>query len=400
MFLPIGDTPNPPRFTAYVNFVLIGLNVAIYVLIAMPLSGQAVDLSDPAVIEYMRMLAENGLTVPMIREALSQLSAYDLFVFQHGFKPGAPEVSDLFFSMFLHGGFLHLAGNMLFLWIFGDNVEHRLGRFGYLLVYLVTGVVATVSFGAFAGGSTIPLVGASGAISGVLGLYFLLFRHNRVKVFIFFFPFIMNVYLVRARIVLGFYLIVDNLLPVLAGSGGGVAYGAHIGGFFGGLGVAWLGEKINWAWPWTDRRRPGAARVHVVNGEGGEGYVPDKPLDRLRHFMAAGDVPNAIGSLDRLYMHDVEKLAPGEVSPLSEWLQRAGRGVAATRLVRQTLNRNADHPDVALLYLALGRLRLQQGQPTAAYQHLLAVFDARPTPEVEQETRKLLEEIQVYRQKS
>jgi len=397
LFLPIGDTPNPPRFTAFVNFALIGLNVAIYLFISMPLSGQPIDLNDPAVLEYMKMLAENGLSVDYIREALSQLSAYDLFVYQHGFKPGKPEVADLFFSMFLHGGFLHLAGNMLFLWIYGDNVEHRLGRFGYLIVYLLTGVVATVSFGVVAGNSTVPLVGASGAISGVLGLYFLLFKHNRVKVFVFFFPFIMDVFLIPARLVLGFYLVIDNLLPVLAGSQGGVAYGAHIGGFIGGLGVAWLGEKMNWAWPWTDRRRPGASHIHVVDGEGSEGYVPDKPLPRLRHFIEVGDIPNALNSLDRLYMHDVEKLAPQEVAQLSGWLQRGGRAVAATRLVRQALNRSGDHPEVALLYLALGRLRLQQGQPTAAYQHLLAVFDANPTHEVELETKKLLQEIQVYR---
>ena len=398
MFLPIGDTPNPPRFNAYVNFVLIGLNVAIYLLVTIPLSSREVDINDPAVLEYMRMLAENGLSVPMIRDALSQLSAYDLFVFRHGFKPGAPEVADLFFSMFLHGGFLHLAGNMLFLWIFGDNVEHRLGRLGYLLVYLFTGVVATVAFAMFARESTIPLVGASGAISGVLGIYFLLFRHNRVKVFVFLFPFIMDVWLISARLVLGFYLVVDNLLPVFLGSGGGVAHGAHIGGFVGGLGVAWLGEKINWAWPWTDRRRPGAKRVHVVDGGASDGYVPDLPLPRLRHFMAATDVPNALSSLDRLYMHDVEKLEPPEVAQLSDWLQRSGRAVAATRLVRQALTRGGDRPDAALLYLALGRLRLQQGQPTAAYHQLLGVFDASPSPEVEQETRKLLAEIQVFRQ--
>lgn len=364
MFLPIGDTPNPPRFTAYVNFALMGINIAIYLLVTVPMSGPE----------------------------------YELFVYQHGFKPGAPEVSDLFFSMFLHGGFLHLAGNMLFLWIFGDNVEHRLGRLGYLLVYLFTGVVATVAFAIFARGSTIPMVGASGAISGVLGLYFLLFRHNQVKVFVFLFPFIMDVWLISARLVLAFYLVIDNLLPVFLGSSGGVAHGAHIGGFVGGLGVAWLGEKINWSWPWTDRRRPGGSRIHVVDGGAGDGYVSDQPLPRLRHFMAAADIPNALLSLDRLYMHDVEKLDPGEVARLSDWLQRSGRAVAATRLVRQSLNRAGDHPEAALLYLALGRLRLQQGQPTAAYQHLLAVFDADPSPEIEAETRKLLAEIQVYRQ--
>ncbi len=397
MFLPIGDTPNPPGFSAIVNYGLIGLNVTIYLFISLPLSGQAVDPSDPAVLDYIRMLSENGLSVPMIREALAQLSAYDLFVYAHGFKPGAPEVGDLFFSLFLHGGFLHLAGNMLFLWIYGDNVEHRFGRVGYLLVYLATGVVATLSFALFAGGSKIPLVGASGAISGVLGIYFLLFKHNRVKVFVFFFPFIMDVWLIPARLVLGFYLVVDNLLPVLAGASSGVAYGAHIGGFIGGLGVAWLGERLNWDWPWSDRRDRARSRVHVMPGGVKEGYLPDTALEQLRHFMASNDAPNALVTLDRLYMHDVARLTPEECATLASWLQRAGRGVAAARLVRQAIGRLGDAPEAAELYLALGRLRLEQGQSTAAYQHLLAALELKPRPEVEAAIRQLLGQIHIYR---
>jgi membrane associated rhomboid family serine protease len=143
--------------------------------------------------------------------------------------------------MFLHGGWMHLAGNMLFLYIFGNNVEARLGSVPYLLVYLLTGVTATLFFAAFAPGSQIPLVGASGAISGVLGCYFLWFPRNRVKTFIFLFPFLMTTVLLPARLVLGVYLILDNLLPFIinGGAGAGVAHGAHIGGFLGGLGLAY-----------------------------------------------------------------------------------------------------------------------------------------------------------------
>ena len=98
-----------------------------------------------------------------------------------------------------------------------------------------------------------PMVGASGAISGVLGLYFLLFPRNKVKVFVALFPFFMNVVLLPARLVLGIYILFDNLLPFLVGAQSGVAYGAHIGGFVAGLALAWVGEQVAWHWPWRDR---------------------------------------------------------------------------------------------------------------------------------------------------
>jgi membrane associated rhomboid family serine protease len=227
---PIGDTPNPPNFTPWVNWGLIAANVLVFVVVSLPMGSQ-----------------------------------YNAYVMVHGFKPGAAEVSDLLYSMFLHAGFGHLAGNMLFLWIYGDNVEHRLGRLNYLLIYLGCGVAATLTFAAFAGGSTIPLVGASGAISGVLGLYFLLFPRNKVKVFVFFFPFVVDVFLIPARIVLGVYVVVDNFLPVLFSSGSNVAYGAHLGGFFAGVLVAWIGERRDWTlWSPTAAASVTAPRLRPV----------------------------------------------------------------------------------------------------------------------------------------
>jgi len=123
---------------------------------------------------------------------------------------------------------------MLFLWIYGDNVEHRLGTIRFLFWYLATGVAATLSHALFAMKSPLPMVGASGAISGVLGFYFVWFPRNRVK-FLVLLPFFLHVVLVPAWIALGLYLLVDNLLPLfVAQSGAGVAYGAHIGGFVAG----------------------------------------------------------------------------------------------------------------------------------------------------------------------
>ncbi len=234
MFLPIGDSPNLAR-TPWLTWILIGVNVALH-LALWPLSFQAVDRQDPVLAEYMAVLAAERGAVP------AQVSRADLVRFEHGFKPSRMELADAFSSMFLHGGMAHLLGNMLFLWIFGDNVEHRLGRGRFLLAYLGTGVAAAMGDALLRWDSSIPSVGASGAISGVLGLYFAWFPHNRVRVFVFLFPFIMETIELSARFVLGIYLVVDNILPLLlSGGAGGISYGAHIGGFAAGWGAAkWL----------------------------------------------------------------------------------------------------------------------------------------------------------------
>lgn len=236
MFLPIGDSPNPPS-RPYATIVLIGLNVAVFVLITMPLSRIRPDFNDPLLVEYLRSVGADM----DVRYLLQHVSAYDLVVFKYGFRPASPSLTALFTSLFLHGGFAHLAGNMLFLWIFGDNVEYRLGWMGFILTYLAGGLCATLFFAVFVPDSSIPLVGASGAISAILGCYFIWFPHNQVKVFIFLFPILMQTVLIPAKIVLGFYLVVDNLLPFLLNSGGGtgIAHGAHIGGFLAGLILAY-----------------------------------------------------------------------------------------------------------------------------------------------------------------
>ncbi|HCF58126.1 MAG TPA: hypothetical protein DFS52_09055, partial [Myxococcales bacterium] len=248
MFLPIGDTPKPRNFVPVVTWGFIALNLIVYLLVTFPLSVQAVDPRDPALLDYLRHL---GPRLPA-RIDLRGLSVYDLFVFEHGYKPAAPSLASLFSSMFLHGGFLHLAGNMLFLGIYGRNVEHRLGRIGYLVGYLGSGVVATLAFSLLTGPSWSPLVGASGAIAGVLGFYFVLFPRNRVKMLVVLPPFFFDVFLVPARLVLGLYILVDNLLPLMSGSQSSVAYGAHLGGFFAGLVGAMVGERLAWQWPWKD----------------------------------------------------------------------------------------------------------------------------------------------------
>ena len=139
-------------------------------------------------------------------------------------------------SMFVHGGLFHLAGNMLYLWIFGDNVEDRLGRVRYLLFYLLSGVGAAAAQILSDPHSKIPMVGASGAISGVLGAYLLLYPHARVVTLVFFGWFV-RVIEIRALFVLGFWILVQLASGLLTWGAqvGGVAWFAHIGGFVAGL---------------------------------------------------------------------------------------------------------------------------------------------------------------------
>ena len=394
MFIPIGDTPNPRRFTPIVNYALIAANVLVYLLISLPLSISQPEASDPAIEQYVRTLLPTLPHGVDVRAFIAQITNYDLFVFEHGYKPGAAELSDLFSSMFLHGGFMHLAGNMLFLWIYGDNCEHRLGRLPYLVTYLVSGVCATWGFAVFAGPSMTPLVGASGAISGVLGLYFLMFPRNKVKVFIALFPFFFNVVLLPARLVLGVYLILDNLLPFIIGAQSSVAYGAHLGGFVAGFATAAVGERFAWQWP-RGARRPASPRR-------GQSDEPGSALPALRAALDDGDAKASVALFERLSRDDLSRLPPSECIELAEHLAAAGQVIAAGGLLRACLGRarEVSPPDVARVYLALGLMRLAQEQPTAAYQHLLSVFDHSPEPETAARAKAALQTIDVYRRPS
>lgn len=146
-----------------------------------------------------------------------------------------PAQATIFTSMFLHGGFMHLAGNMLYLWIFGNNIEDAMGKFRFILFYFICGTAAVFGQVLQDPSSQIPMVGASGAISGVLGAYLLIYPHARVLVLI---PLWFYVELIRlpAAWVLGFWFVLQLLSSALTkGGGGGVAFYAHIGGFIAGM---------------------------------------------------------------------------------------------------------------------------------------------------------------------
>jgi membrane associated rhomboid family serine protease len=159
---------------------------------------------------------------------------------------GIPSVSPtatLFTSMFMHGGLLHLGGNMLFLWIFGDNVEDSMGHIRYFIFYLICGVAAALTQAWIEPNSTIPMVGASGAISGVLGAYILLHPRATVRTLVFL-GFFVTVVHVPAMIVLGIWFAMQFLSATLAPvDEGGVAFWAHVGGFVAGMALVSLFKK-------------------------------------------------------------------------------------------------------------------------------------------------------------
>ena len=174
---------------------------------------------------------------------LSLGAAIEPFLFAFGLVPAFFSWAAVFTSMFLHGGLLHVGGNMLYLWIFGDNVEDRFGHVKFLLFYLLCGIAATFAQYYVSPGSTIPNVGASGAIAGVLGAYILMFPQARVNVLVG-----NQMVAMPALIVLGFWIV----LQLFSGVGsiaytdestrdmGGVAYMAHVGGFVAGFLMAFL----------------------------------------------------------------------------------------------------------------------------------------------------------------
>jgi len=156
-------------------------------------------------------------------------------------------VQPIFTSMFLHGGWTHVIGNLWILWIFGDNVEDRLGRFRYLLFYLASGVVAAVLHIVTHWNSELPTIGASGAIAGVMGAYFLLFPHARVQTLVIL-GFLVDIVTLPAVIFLGLWFLLQlfsGTLGLFSGTGaGGIAWWAHIGGFaFGALMIKLLVQR-------------------------------------------------------------------------------------------------------------------------------------------------------------
>lgn len=225
--IPLRDA-NPTQRVPYVTLALIALNVAAFVIWqGFPITG-----------DFTRAQAEVVVCHGAIPFEVSHIEPISDVVRLCG---GKSVILSIFTSMFLHGSILHLGGNMLFLWIFGNNVEDRMGRVIFLLFYLAAGVVAALAQVAIDPDSQIPLVGASGAIAGTLGAYIVMFPGARVLTAVIFF--FITLIEVPAVIVLGLWFV----LQAFSGIGqlgesvsGGVAFFAHIGGFVLGAVVAFL----------------------------------------------------------------------------------------------------------------------------------------------------------------
>jgi membrane associated rhomboid family serine protease len=234
MFIPIGDDNSERTIQPFVNYVFIGLNVLVWILFQ-GMSGESVFTAS-----YSTVPAEiiNGHDIVTAAQPYTDPNTgYEFLIPGLGVTP-IPVYLTLLTSMFMHGSWMHLIGNMLYLWIFGDNIENRLGHKRYIFFYLICGIIASLShvFSTVMStqNSLVPCLGASGAISGVLGAYLMLFPSKKVKVF-----FINRIILVPSYIALGGWILLQVVsgLGLLGGEagGGGVAYAAHIGGFIAGL---------------------------------------------------------------------------------------------------------------------------------------------------------------------
>lgn len=245
MLLPIGDDNQGRLSTPYVVYIIVAINVAVFLV---QLSDDRFTLAYSAV-PYK--LTHNVTTVPPgFRGALPPGIEADPRV-ASGLVPvrGIPQEPGpafiwltLLTSMFMHGGFMHIGGNMLYLWIFGDNIEDNFGHGKFLIFYLVCGFAASLAQIFVDPNSPIPSLGASGAIAGVLGAYLILFPRNRVRNLVFLGFFFTTIEL-PAVVVLGFWIVLQIFSQYTATyqhASGGVAYMAHIGGFATGLVLCFL----------------------------------------------------------------------------------------------------------------------------------------------------------------
>ena len=247
MLIPIGDDNSDRTTTPVITWTIIGINLAVFILLqglGMSRSGEVFTYGYSAVPYEITHNTDLKTPVPIndagpgdeLRPGRRQVQVI----------PQAPGPSPiwltLFTAMFMHGGFAHIAGNMLYLWIFGDNIEDNFGHGKFLLFYLLCGLAASFSQIALDPDSKIPTLGASGAIAGVLGAYLIMFPKNRVRALL---PlgFLWTTVEVPAIVVLGFWIVIQIFSQYTATfqhASGGVAYMAHIGGFATGLALSFL----------------------------------------------------------------------------------------------------------------------------------------------------------------
>jgi len=237
---PISDDNSDRHLSPIVNYILIAINILVFVF----LQGMGSNANFTYAFVTVPEEIIKGIDIVTASQMVTDTATGQQFQVPGLMPTPISPYLTLISSMFMHGGWGHLLGNMLFLWIFGDNIENRLGHSRYLVFYLVCGVIASLShvLVTYMTGQNllIPSLGASGAISGVLGGYIILFPKRRVNVLLLRF-----VVAVPAFVALGFWIgfqIISGL-GMLGGEGDGVAYGAHIGGFLAGMLLIKLFDK-------------------------------------------------------------------------------------------------------------------------------------------------------------
>jgi membrane associated rhomboid family serine protease len=383
VLIPIGDEPHEPG-TAWVNHGLIAANVLVMILVG---GWQETP-------EFVKVIK------------------------RWGYLPSEPRVDTLFSSLFLHGGMLHLFGNMLFLWIFGDNVEARLGHARYLVAYLATGAAATLTYGAVHPDGTQHLIGASGAISGVQGMYFLGFPKNRVRVLVFFI-FILQVVHVPARWIIGFWFVVNDLIPMLTGRhiSDNVAHAAHLGGFAAGIATYLLLK------PWlreAERRAAGIATggATFFAGTGARGWgksadpyaggrtrpPPDwgtapppglAPEEAILALWQGGRFTEAAQVLaDRLRTGRPPSLPETEYFRLCVYLYERGQFDDARRAFHAFLAAHPRSRNAPAASFALGMIYARRDHdPAHARPFLEQALRAHPDPAVREQARQEIENL-------
>ncbi len=228
--IPIGDDNSDRRITPFVTWLLIGLNVFVFVVFQGLGSNERFTMAFATVPAEILTGRDIAQAIPIRDEYGRSVGSLDLPV------TPIPVYLTLVTAMFMHGSLMHLLGNMLYLWIFGDNLEDAMGHGRFLAFYLLTGILAGLAHvlvtALFGMNPLVPCLGASGAISGVLGGYLVLFPHRRVRVI-----WLYQIMQVPAVVALGVWFLFQLFSGAgsVGSGGGGVAYGAHIGGFLAGV---------------------------------------------------------------------------------------------------------------------------------------------------------------------
>jgi membrane associated rhomboid family serine protease len=259
---PLGDDNSDRRTIPWINYAIIALNVFVFVVFQQMGENQDFVYKFSCVPKEI-LTGHDVVTEPQIVVEPTTGQRVEIPGLE---KTPIPVWLTIFTAMFMHGGFAHIAGNMWFLWIFGDNVEDRIGHVKYLIFYLLSGVIATMAHvlvNSSGAGATIPSLGASGAISGVLGAYIVLYPHRQVLVVL-----VRVLTHVPAWVAVGIWFV----FQVIEGSGAlggeagdGVAYAAHVGGFVFGVVAIKIFDAFPWPrpptqivrMPWDEPRRPG-----------------------------------------------------------------------------------------------------------------------------------------------